>query len=333
MKTVKWFALATAAFMFAACEKTPEEGVTSISLDKNEVSVEVGKTITLNATVEPEGTEVTWASSNTAAATVNDGVVTGVAEGTAIIVASAGTKTASCLVTVVAESEGEGEGEGEGNTDVNPGDLHASLQGSEYMVFQLGEVASEKISSKIVADFRVNEQDCFLDIWDSGETYTAGTTSGLNFYGDPDGWVSLTVVAPAGWSGGGYRCTSAEKISALAKIMENPEDYYFHIAMKSVDNASHLLQINGTVGSAKFCVGSIAFVDKGTAYQPKADFTRDGSWGEIEICMKDLVDLGYATSAVTVAPEGFYPFSFLSGATPSTMLQFDAAFIYKKAQE
>lgn len=328
MKTVKWFALATAAFLFAACENTPEEGVTSISLDKTEVSVEVGKTITLNATVEPAGTEVTWASSNTAAATVEGGVVTGVAEGTAIIVASAGTQTASCMVTVVKESEGEGDPDPE-----QPGDLHASLQGSDYFVFQLGEVASEKISSKIVADFRVNAQDCFLDIWASGETYAAGTTSGLNFYGDPDGWVSLTVVAPAGWSGGGYRCTSAEKISALAKIMENPEDYYFHIAMKSVDNASHLLQINGTVGSAKFCVGPTAFVDNGTAYQPKADFTRDGSWGEIEICMKDLVDLGYATSEVAVAPEGFYPFSFLSGATPNTMLQFDAAFIYKKAQE
>ena len=32
MKTVKWFALATAAFMFAACENTPEEGVTSIGV-------------------------------------------------------------------------------------------------------------------------------------------------------------------------------------------------------------------------------------------------------------------------------------------------------------
>ena len=100
--------------------------------------------------------------------------------------------------------------------------------------------------------------------------------------------------------------------------------------MKSTDNSSHLLQINGTVGSGKICIGSTAFIDGSTTYQPKADFARDGSWGEIEICMKDLVDLGYATTEVTTAPEGFYPFSFLSGATPGTILQFDAAFIYKK---
>lgn len=326
MKHCKFIALAAAAFMFAACEKTPE-GVTNVTLDQSTVQVEVGKTVTLTATVEPAGAaEVTWESSNTAVATVDGGVVTGVAEGTAIVAANADGKTASCIVTVVAEGNGD---DNEDNNETS-GDLHSSLQGSEYYVFQLGETASSKIASKIVADFRVNNEDSFLDIWSEGETYTAGTTSGLNFYGDADGWVSLTVVAPAGWSGGGYRCSSAEKISALAKIMENPEDYYFHIAMKSTDNSSHLLQINGTVGSGKICIGSTAFVDGNTTYQPKADFTRNGSWGEIEICMKDLVDLGYATTEVTTAPEGFYPFSFLSGAAPGTILQFDAAFIYKK---
>lgn len=326
MKHCKFIALAAAAFMFAACEKTPE-GVTNVTLDQSTVQVEVGKTVTLTATVEPAGAaEVTWESSNTAVATVDGGVVTGVAEGTAIIAASADGKTASCIVTVVAEGSGD-ENE---NGNETPGADHASLQGSEYYIFQLDETNAQKIASKIVADFRVNQEDCFLDIWNAGETYTAGTTSGLNFYGEATDWVSLTVVAPAGWSGGGYRCSSAEKISALAKIMENPESYYFHIAMKSTDNNSHLLQINGTVGSGKICIGSTAFVDAGTTYQPKADFARDGSWGEIEICMKDLVDLGYATTEVTTAPEGFYPFSFLSGATPGTILQFDAAFIYKK---
>lgn len=326
MKTVKWFALATAAFMFAACENTPEEGVTSISLDQSTATVEVGKTITLNATVEPEGTEVTWASSNTAAATVNGGVVTGVAEGTAIIVASAGTQTASCLVTVVAE--GEGEGEGGGNTDVDPGDLHASLQGSDYFIFQMDGVTSEKIASKIVADFRPDEVSKFLYIWDN--TYAAGTTQGLNFYGEPEGWVSLDVLS-VGWSGFAYSIADTELLNKLSAIMSEPENYYFHIAIKSTDTASHLLFLDGTAGSGKICVGEAAFVDGGNTYQPVAGLKRDGSWNEIEVCMADLLAQGLSygnnnTAALNV-------FGALSGAVAGTNLQFDAAFIYKKAQE
>ena len=330
MKTVKWFALATAAFLFAACENTPEEGVTSISLDKAEVSVEVGKTITLNATVEPAGTEVTWASSNTAAATVEGGVVTGVAEGTAIIVATAGTQTASCLVTVVAENEGEGEGEGGG--DVDPGDLHPSLQGSDYFIFQMDGTTAEKIASKIVADYRPNSEDGSgtnnLYIWDN--TYAAGTTQGLNFYGEPEGWVSLDVLS-VGWSGFAYNVTDLELLNKLSAIMADAENYYFHIAIKSTDNASHLLFLDGTAGSGKICVGEAAFVDGGNTYQPMAGLKRDGSWNEIEICMADLLaqGLSYGNSNT----KGLNVFGALSGGVTGTNLQFDAAFIYKKAQK
>ncbi len=321
MKHCKFIALAAAAFMFAACEKTPE-GVTNVTLDQSTVQVEVGKTVTLTATVEPAGAaEVTWESSNTAVATVDGGVVTGVAEGTAIIAASADGKTASCIVTVVAE------GSGDDNEDDNetPGDLHSSLQGSEYFVFQLGETASSKIASKIVADFRPDNNIKNLFIWDA--TYIAGTTQGLNFYGDPEGWVSLDVLS-VGWSGFAYNVEDLELLNKLSAIMANPENYYFHIAIKSTDNASHLLFLDGTAGSGKICVGETAFVDKGVTYQPVAGLTRDGSWNEIEVCMADLVaqGLSYGNSN-TVA---LNVFGALSGGVAGTNLQFDAAFIYKK---
>ena len=325
MKTVKWFALATAAFMFAACEKTPD-GVTNVTLDKETATVEVGKTIKLTATVEPEGTEVTWDSEDPTVATVEDGVVTGVAEGSAIITATAGAKTAFCFVTVVAESEGEGEGEG--NTDVDPGDLHASLQGSDYFIFQMDGVTSEKIASKIVADLRVDDVTKFLYIWEN--TYSAGTTQGLNFYGEPEGWVSLDVLS-VGWSGFAYSIADTELLNKLSAIMSEPENYYFHIAIKSTDTASHLLFLDGTAGSGKICVGEAAFVDGGNTYQPVAGLKRDGSWNEIEVCMADLLAQGLSygnnnTAALNV-------FGALSGGTAGTNLQFDAAFIYKKAQE
>ena len=326
MKTVKWFALATAAFLFAACENTPEEGVTSISLDQSKVTVEVGKTVKLTATVEPAGAEITWESSDPSIATVQDGVVSGVAEGNAIIVAAAGTSAASCVVTVAKASEGEGEGEGGG--DVDPGDLHPSLQGTDYFIFQMDETNSEKIASKIVADFREDKVTNFFYIWDA--TYVAGDTQGLNFYGEPEGWLSLTVTN-IGWSGFAYNVGNLEAMNKLSAIMADAENYYFHIAIKSTDNASHLLFLDGTAGSGKICVGEAAFVDGGTTYQPMAGLKRDGSWNEIEICMADLLAQGLSYGNNNTEAKNL--FGALSGGVAGTNLQFDAAFIYKKAQE
>ncbi len=82
-------------------EEPPVE-VTGITLDKTSASVEVGGTMKLTAKVEPEAaeTEVKWNSSDETVATVNDGVVTGVKAGTAIITATVGDKSAECNITV-----------------------------------------------------------------------------------------------------------------------------------------------------------------------------------------------------------------------------------------
>lgn len=84
--------------------------MTGVTLDQTTASVEVGKTVTLNATVQPDNASdknVTWSSSNETLATVADGVVTGVAAGDVTITATAsdGTTTAEATVTVTATTE------------------------------------------------------------------------------------------------------------------------------------------------------------------------------------------------------------------------------------
>lgn len=84
---------------------TSEVNVTEVTLDKTEETVEAGKTVTLTPTVSPinaTNKNVTWSTSNAEVATVEDGVVTGVAEGSAIITVTTedGNFTATCAITV-----------------------------------------------------------------------------------------------------------------------------------------------------------------------------------------------------------------------------------------
>ena len=79
--------------------------VTGVSLDKTELSLTVGGTEALTATVAPDNATnraVTWASSNPSVAKVENGVVTALACGTAVITATTqdGNHTATCAVTV-----------------------------------------------------------------------------------------------------------------------------------------------------------------------------------------------------------------------------------------
>lgn len=77
--------------------------VESVTLNKTEITLDVGGTETLAATVLPENATdktVTWETSNAEVATVANGVVTAVAKGEATITAKAGEKSATCKVTV-----------------------------------------------------------------------------------------------------------------------------------------------------------------------------------------------------------------------------------------
>ena len=78
--------------------------VESVTLNKQEMSLNVGESETLKATVKPDGASdqtVTWTSSKPAVATVDaTGKVTAVAAGEATITAQAGDKSASCTVSV-----------------------------------------------------------------------------------------------------------------------------------------------------------------------------------------------------------------------------------------
>jgi len=95
--------------LYATCAVTVEEPVSGIVLNKVSLSLKVGGTETLTATVSPENATnkaIKWTSTKENVATVKDGQVTAVGVGTTTIAAITDDdgKTATCTVTVEADT-------------------------------------------------------------------------------------------------------------------------------------------------------------------------------------------------------------------------------------
>ena len=111
MKKALFISLCALLLMSIGCKKgsvtpTPQIiSVTSITLSAQSLTLEVGGSEQLTATVLPANADnkaVSWSSSNQAVATVADGLVTAVKKGSATITVKTadGGKTATCAVTV-----------------------------------------------------------------------------------------------------------------------------------------------------------------------------------------------------------------------------------------
>jgi formylglycine-generating enzyme required for sulfatase activity len=132
--------LFAAVILFGGCKDDDPLMVSSITLNKTAITLVVGvnATDTLTAIVAPDNAEdktLTWTSSAPEVATVEDGLVTAIAKGTATITATAASgKTATCTVTsdyivetvlipkgsfLMGSSDGSAVGSGTPGTDPN----------------------------------------------------------------------------------------------------------------------------------------------------------------------------------------------------------------------
>ena len=112
MKKYLLSTFAIVALLFAACgggdDAPTTVPVSGIKLDKSSLSLEIGEKATLTATIAPSDAtnkSITWSSANSSIATVNNGVVEGIATGETTITAKTndGGFTASATVKVVTE--------------------------------------------------------------------------------------------------------------------------------------------------------------------------------------------------------------------------------------
>ena len=156
--------------------------VTSVTINMSSVEILVDGTIDLNETVSPQGAtnpSVTWSSSNTYAATVdNNGVVKGVHNGSSVITVKTadGGKTAQCSVVVKSKP-----------IPVTGITLDRS---AAHILSGLGM----QLKQKIVPDNATNKNIT----WSSSDTNIAEVTSTGIVTGKKSGEVEITVTTADG---------------------------------------------------------------------------------------------------------------------------------------
>jgi len=115
MKT-RYFLLLLSVLAVVSCgggsgeeDESTTVSATSIALSQSKISLQVGETVTLTATVLPSNTTdtVAWTSASADIATVDNGFVTAVSTGNTTIKAKAGSKYAYCILTITAASGGD----------------------------------------------------------------------------------------------------------------------------------------------------------------------------------------------------------------------------------
>jgi hypothetical protein len=310
MKANKFFAIALAALTmvgFNSC-KDKEKEVEALTLTPTSLTLKVGETGTITANITVE----TWASNNEAVATVDKGVVTAVAEGNAIISATANGTTKTCVVLV--EKAGQQGGD------------EKTIEAKRIWPVILDGVTAEKYASLIAGDFRPNDVDNNLYIWAAGETYSAGEGTGKNFFGNTEGYMALTVAAPQGWSGGGFNVANAESVAAAkalqTAIAAEPDKYFLHLAIKATNAGNHQFYVFNNAEGRSFNIGTAA-IEKGAVI---GDFPRDGEWYEFDVPMAQFAT---AIAGETIGND-LNILCFLSGNTVGAQLNLDAVYFYEK---
>ena len=317
MKANKFFAVALAALTLVglnACKNengnnnnpTDPEQEAALTLDQTSVQLKVGEKATVKATVE-----ATWTSSDAEVATVagngKEAEITAVKEGSAVVSATTkGGQTKTCIVVV---SKGGSDPQGK------------QLKGSQVWPIILDGTTLEANQSKVVASFQPNDVDQFLYVWEG--TYEGSEATGLNFHGNGDGYLAMSVTQ--GWAGAGFCLTDAgtgwQGAEALRQaIVADPDKYFLHMAIKSTDNYSHCFYMFGSEAT-KFVLGNHSVYDGPV----KSDFERDGAWKEFDIPMSQ-----YATAlANTTCAAGVNVFVMLSEGVVGAKLNLDAVYFYK----
>ena len=188
-----------------------------IEFDVTEKTLSVGEEFVITPTIKGSETTCTWASSNTAVATVENGLVKAIGEGTADITATiAGTgKFAKCVVTVEALKQWLTEAtEDVANKEFTKGDNGFEKSMDDYVELQPGTYRVRVEGSGNAINVLCRQYGVGLTSLGNGHEFVNGVvlTGDINEYGVRSGYL-LDVKAPTKYK------AIAEATSATASIV------------------------------------------------------------------------------------------------------------------
>ena len=163
-------------------EATGDTAVTSVKLNRSALSLEVGETGKLSATVRPDSAadkSIIWSSNKTDVASVSsNGTVTAKKAGTAVITATAvNGKNASCTVTVTG-----------GTTDPNPGQPEAVV--SADVALRNAGLANRNPSFRLALKHAKNVTTVSVRFTVDASTVSVTGLNGFQVLGQPKGSVA-----------------------------------------------------------------------------------------------------------------------------------------------
>ena len=163
-------------------EATGDTAVTSVKLNRSALSLEVGETGKLSATVLPASAadkSITWSSSKTdVASVISNGTVTAKKAGTAVITATATNgKSASCTVTVTG-----------GTTDPDPGQPEAVV--SADVALRNAGLADRNPSFRLALKHAKNVTTVRVRFTVDASTVSVTGLNGFQVLGQPKGSVA-----------------------------------------------------------------------------------------------------------------------------------------------
>ncbi len=211
---------ASAGDVSATCEVSVFIPVTSITLSSTDLTLLVGETAVLEATVLPEDAtdkNVTWWSSYPDVATVEGGMITALGFGQADIVAQVGGQSASCTVTVLTDSPSGVIANYYGGDVSASGDF---IEPGSRLNFGVTNMSAETINVKSVQLFDgVSEEGA--DILPLGENLNPGLTHQWTINVPGSGIHSPIAVFTFIYLGEEYTC-SAKYEDVIVKIKGRP---------------------------------------------------------------------------------------------------------------
>lgn len=254
--------------------------VTGVTLDQAELALYTGQSETLTATVTPNDAtnpNVTWSSDRSDVATVDNGVVTAVGAGTAIITVTTadGGKTATCAVTVTAATVPvTGVTLNKTSTSLYVGDtetLTATVEpgnaSNQTVTWSTSDPSVATVENGVVRATGRGTATITVTTEDGG--FTAGCTVTVSRYSTGGGSTTYAVTAPDAENGTVRVSPSRASRGTTVTITVTPDEGYELESLTVLDSRDN----------------EIALTDKGdgkyTFTMPSGKVTVEASFAEI----------------------------------------------------